>query len=302
MVGVTLVRSVVAIDAGTAAALDPDDLIAAYYTLARVDRHGVARTPFVDRVAAAAGAGFAGIGIQPHDYVRSKEAGLSDDAMAGALAEHGVVLAEVDGVPWWPEGDPAEFEVAQRAALELAARFGARHGVAPCPSVDLGPVEQVAERFAEACDRAAEHGLLLGLEFLPWTQIRTLAQAWQVVQLADRPNGGLTFDFWHYTAGGPDDELLRTIPGDRIAAVHFTDGSRNHELDAFAETMVGRRLPGEGEFPIDHLVRLLDEIGARLPITVELVSVAHRHMTTAEYATLVHDTVRAALQEARVSS
>src|SRR5438309_7695392 len=90
-----LVPSTVAIDATSVPALGPDDLIAAYYTLARVDRHGVARTPFPERVAAAADAGFAGIGIQPHDYLRSKEAGFDDRTMAAVLAERGVALAEL---------------------------------------------------------------------------------------------------------------------------------------------------------------------------------------------------------------
>ena len=42
-------------------------------------------------------------------------------------------------------------------------------------------------------------------------------------------------------------------------------------------------------------VQLLDGIGASAPITVELVSIAHRHLSTFEYARLVHDSVRAAV-------
>jgi sugar phosphate isomerase/epimerase len=283
--------------------LGPDDLIAAYYTLAHVDRHGTARTPFPERVAAASAAGFRGIGIQPHDHARSRDAGFSDAEMHELLDHHGVVLGEVDGVPWWPDASAAgSFEGAQREALVLGEEFGAHHGVAPCPLGPLGSTDEVVERFAAACDLASAHGLRLGLEFLPWAPIRTLGQAWEIVRLADRPNGGLTFDFWHYTAGGFDDELLRSIPGDKIHAIHFTDGHRDPSLDAFAETMVGRRLPGEGEFPIGHLVRVLDEIGARTPMTVELVSIPHRHLPTADYARLVYDSVRAAVEDARNGS
>ena len=39
----------------------------------------------------------------------------------------------------------------------------------------------------------------------------------------------------------------------------------------------------------------------RFEVVYLLVSIAHRHLTTGEYATLVHDTVRAALQNARAS-
>ena len=125
-------------------ALGPDDLIAAHYTLARADRHGVARVPFQERVVAAAGAGFAGLGIQPHDHRRTVEAGATEAELLALLDEHGVVVAEVDGVPWWPgEGGLEALERDQEEALRLAALFDVDH-VGPLVTDCELPFEYVA--------------------------------------------------------------------------------------------------------------------------------------------------------------
>lgn len=283
--------------------LGPDDLIASYYTLARADRFGQARIPFADRVRAAAAAGFAGIGVQPHDHDRSEAEGLAASDMAALLADAGIVMAEMDGVPWWPADgqSEAELEAAQRRVVEVAAFFGAHHLVAPMPDVS-GPVshDELAGRLAAVGRRAGQHGLRVGFEFLPWTAVTTLEEAAAIVAAADRPEVGLTVDFWHLTAGGGGPSTLARLPGHLVAAVHLTDGQRDPALDPLAETMVGRRLPGDGEFDVVGLVRALDATGSTAPISVETVSLAHRHLSVAELAVEVHDRVRAVLDEARL--
>lgn len=72
------------------------------------------------------------------------------------------------------------------------------------PAVETGIV---VEAFGGICDRAAQHGLLVSLEFLPWCPIANLA-ALEIVQAADRPSGGVMFDTWHhFRAGGASAEL-----------------------------------------------------------------------------------------------
>ena len=285
--------------------LGPDDLIAAHYTLARADRTGAARIPFPERVAAAAAAGFTGIGVQPPDYRRSRAAGLSDADVHAVLNDHGMVIGEIDGAPWWlePDGSEADLRTAQEEAVRLGDSFGAHHLVAPMPAVaDPPPVDELGRRLADLCDLAARYDLLVGLEFLPWTPVRTAAQAWAVVQAAGRDNAGITFDFWHHSVGGDDLASLGAIPGERVVAVHFTDGVRDRALDPLSETMIGRRLPGEGDFAVTDIVRALDRIGVRVPITVELVSLPHRRLPVGELAALVHDSVRHAIDQARATA
>ena len=70
--------------------------------------------------------------------------------------------------------------------------------------------------FGALCDRAAAHGLLVGIEWLPYTNIATAADAQAIVEAADRPNGGYCADIWHHRRGANDDSMLRALPGDRV--------------------------------------------------------------------------------------
>ena len=45
---------------------------------------------------------------------------------------------------------------------------------------------------------------------------------------ADRANGGIVFDTWHFFRGDPDFDLLATVPGDRIYCVQIDDAAANH--------------------------------------------------------------------------
>ena len=81
---------------------------------------------------------------------------------------------------------------------------------------DLGhPVtlDAAVEAFALVCDRAAEHGLLVHLEFLPWSAFPNVNAAWDVVRTADRPNGGLIIDSWHCAPQRDHDRGHRRDPG-----------------------------------------------------------------------------------------
>jgi 4-hydroxyphenylpyruvate dioxygenase len=101
------------------------------------------------------------------------------------------------------------------------------------------------------------------LEFIPLWGICDLATAWQVLQIANRSNTGLAFDFWHYIRGGPDDALLRSIPGSRISYVQVTDAEASlpPRRSLFDDCLFHRLPPGQGGLPVKHLLDILCEIG-----------------------------------------
>ena len=281
--------------------LRPGDLVAAHYLLARGDRHGVARIPFAERVAAAGAAGFAGIGVQPPDYARSKASGLTDRAMAEVLARNDVVLAEIDGAPWWPSD--SSIVSAQDEVLRVGERFNVRLLNAAMPTIEGdGPTDaDLAASLARLADRAASIGMLVGFEFLPWTSVRDVVHAHAIVSLASRPNLGVTVDVWHHSVSGVGSQALAAVPGSDIVSVQVTDGVRDASLSPLAETMVGRRLPGEGELPVVEVLRTLHAIGVRTPYSVEIVSLPHRHLPLEEWAVLAAGRVREAADQAGVS-
>jgi sugar phosphate isomerase/epimerase len=146
------------------------------------------------------------------------------------------------------------------------------------------PVDVAAAAFAELCDRAASHGLLVHLEFLPWSGIPTLQAAWDIVRRADRNNGGLMLDTWHYIRSGGTLAGLREVPGEKILGVQLADAPATPDGVIFDETMRRRRLPGEGDGQLAELVRTLDAIGCHAPLGVEVFSDALAELPVQEVA------------------
>jgi sugar phosphate isomerase/epimerase len=110
------------------------------------------------------------------------------------------------------------------------------------------------------------------LEFFPWTDLRDINTAWEVVQLADRPNGGIHLDTWHYFRSGGCYEQLAEIPADRIFCVQFSDGPavRMSELGLLEETIGYRVLPGDGTMDLNGLLLDLARRGVACPMCCEV--------------------------------
>jgi len=229
---------------------------------------------FDERVAAAAAAGFAGIGLFIPEYHRLREEEHRSAADIRALLDdHGLVLAEIETLGGWAASGDAADDCRRREALayEMADELGCRYLQAIGPYE--GTVGDAAAGFGALCDRAGKHGLLVGLEWLPFTNVATAADALAVVGGADRPNGGYCADIWHHRRGANDDAQLRALPADRIFAVQMDDGTMAPALDDYkTDCMTYRVPPGEGEFDCVQFIRLLAELGVTAPISLEVCS------------------------------
>jgi len=278
-----------------------DDLIASHYTLAGAGVGEPVRFTFAERVAAAAAAGFAGIGLLADDYAACRASGLSDADLRAILDDHGVRVAELEFVFGWARDDERA-RWARRVEDQLYAvadALGARHlNVGDIdPAGDLPALDTVAERFAALCDRAAAHGLGVAIEFLPWTDIPDVRAAWEIARRAGRPNGGILVDAWHYFRGADNEGALRTVPATQIIGVQLDDADA--ASGAPYEDTLRRRLPGEGTFDLVGLVRLLDDIGVEAPLSVEIISQEHAVRPVAEAARRAYDATRGVVARAR---
>jgi sugar phosphate isomerase/epimerase len=284
-------------------ALGPDDLIASHYTISGADVMKPARHSFAQRVAAAAAAGFTGIGWTPDDYDACRAAGLSDAEMVAILNGHGIAVAELEFVSDWAhDGERgAAARKTEDRMYRMAEIFGPRHinvGELRAAS-EMAPIQAAAERFAALCDRAAAHGLLVAIEFLPWTGIRDPATAWEICRLAGRRNGGLLADTWHYFHSGADAATLRSVPADQIVAIQFDDAPRMASGKDMLYDTLHRCAPGKGVFPLIEFVRLLDEIGVKAPISVEIISPEQQELPIAQAARIAHDSSKEVIARAR---
>ncbi len=238
---------------------------------------------FGERVAAAEAGGFSAISLWGRDYRVARDEGLSDRDVRLLLADHGLAVAELDPSWWWlpgasdvhipPELDQERiFAFGERELFAIAQGVGARSLNAVDVFGGSWSLDEAAAAFAGLCERAAEHGLLVHLEFLPWSRIPDLATAWQVVSAADQPNGGIMLDAWHYFRSGPDGALLRTIPGASILGVQLCDAPAAPEPEPLHATLHERLLPGEGGLALRSLVADLRETGTAAPLGVEVFS------------------------------
>jgi sugar phosphate isomerase/epimerase len=227
---------------------------------------------FTERLAAASAAGIRQVGLAMWNYRAERAAGRTDADLLGDLDRYGVSVCEVevlnDGLRADEDGATARF--ADRLFV-LAQTFGARRVI--CNGNRDADLDESAARFARLCDRGAEFGLTLALEFVPWRGTPDLRTAWEIVQRADRPNGGIVLDSWHFFRGDADYSALDLVPPDRIALIQFTDAPAPMAgVDPFEETTHFRRFPGEGVLDLVSLVRALDRRGVRAPISPEIIS------------------------------
>ena len=109
--------------------------------------------------------------------------------------------------------------------------------------LDYKTVEAAAEALAGVCDRAREHGLLVTLEYLPWSGIPDAATALAIVLRSGRANASLMFDTWHTFRGPTDEAQLEKIPGARIGSVQINDAPVQPGDNLIAETMSARLQP-----------------------------------------------------------
>jgi sugar phosphate isomerase/epimerase len=256
--------------------IGPGDLVLCSGT---VGRH----TSFRDRLAAASDAGYRAVSLWGRDYQAAREEGFSDADLVALLDDHGLAVAELDPAWWWtpgadafslpPELDPIDvFRFGESELFGIAESLGARSVNAAEVLGGEWDIDEAAAGFAALCDRAAERGLLVHLEWLAWSRVPDLGTALRVVTLADRANGGLNVDMWHCARTGTTaDDLLR-VPGERVLAVQVDDGPDQAEDNLIEATLHDRLLPGDGDFDLIGYLGALRTIGSRAPIGVEVFS------------------------------
>jgi sugar phosphate isomerase/epimerase len=263
----------------------------------------------VERADAAAGAGFGAITLFPTDYRRARAEGLSDADIRALHAARDLRLTTLDPLArWLPDWcPPAGIGAARLAAIDsteeeflaIAEALGLESLTAIQPFQEGRPVEAMTASFAHLCDRAAEVGVRVHLEFLPWGDIPDLETAWAIVADAARPNGGLTFDTWHYFRGRRDDRLLQAIPGERIFTVQVEDAAAVPAGTLVEDAWQRRRMPGEGDLDLRPVLAILDRKDGIGPAGVEVFSTELAVLPVDEFARRAATSLRAEIVAAR---
>ncbi|MCI3278357.1 sugar phosphate isomerase/epimerase [Streptomyces cylindrosporus] len=250
-----------------------------------------------ERVEAAGAAGFTGFGLLYPDLVEAERAyGLA--GIRAVFEDNGIRHVELEFITDWWNGDSPHTAsgAARRYVLTAAEALGARH-IKVGPDVEDRPWDLGvwAKEFAALAAQADGVGARLGVEFLPWSNLKTVHDGLQLVEAAGHPAGGLIIDVWHTERAGTAPAELAKVPASRIVGVELDDADAQVVGTLFEDTVRRRRLCGEGSFDLPGIIAALRAAGWSGPWGVEILSDAHRALPVREATEVAYRSAAALL-------
>lgn len=226
----------------------------------------IAEVPMETRFEAARDAGFVDVGLS----VRWMKQWLQTHDLAELdqkLDQFGVRVAELEAIRvMGEETDPLE-DLAALLAEHL--RPDRLQAVGPFSETET----QAALRAGRVADRFAQWNVDVVLEPLPFTNMKTPADAASIIRLADRPNLSMCLDIWHlYRNDLPLSHLDDLWP--YISTLQINDGTLVCEYpeDLREDCLRNRRIPGLGEFDLVGLFRERNAHRADSTFSIEVIS------------------------------
>jgi sugar phosphate isomerase/epimerase len=242
----------------------------------------------LDVIAAAGAVGFDLTGIQFRVYGQPASPFLSDpDFVVAAKHELGVSGVSVLEVSNVVLDENFEAEEA-RAFASFAAAVGAR--VLQVVGWD-DVVDRAVENLAFVADLAAEVGVGVVVEFMPYSQTKTLGDALSLVTETGRANVKLILDSLHlFRSGGTVAEVAAVDPR-YFGVIQLSDApALAPAFENLRPESIGNRLvPGTGELPLHQLLAVLPN---DLPVSLEVPCAAVADLSHVEQARFVLDGFR----------
>lgn len=273
----------------------------------------IAHLPLAEKFRATQLAGFQELSLMPSELERIVAQGTSLAQVRQMAADWGVRITRLDPLNTWPRiWHPDNMDAAYIATVNTTPeRFMELSDALGCTHMSLNatfplkamPHAEIVEHFANICALAARHGMFCDLEFIPLWGVPTLAMAWDIVRDSGAENGGLVFDAWHFVRGGSDISLLHEIPGDRIHCVQLNDGPLALPAGvSIKDNCYDRLFPGDGEFPLTALIKVLASIGGLNQVGPEVFSPVLADMSAEQVASKSAETIARVLGAAGVAA
>lgn len=222
-----------------------------------------------EMVSCAAEAGFSHVGLRllPATPTEPQHDMVGDTPLVREtlrrLADTGMQVWDIEILRLKPETRVADF----LAVLETGARLGASNvlvaGNDPEPA-------RLADNFGRLCDLAAPLGLAINMEPMPWTDLRNLKEAAELLDTVQRANAGVLIDAIHFDRAGCRLDEIAALPQGCLHYAQLCDApaEQPRDLDELLLQARAERLPpGEGGL---KLVELLRALPAGLPLGIEV--------------------------------
>jgi sugar phosphate isomerase/epimerase len=156
--------------------------------------------------------------------------------------------------------------------LDATVELGCPMVVATCADPDHARWAAFAARY---CESAAKRGLRIALEFVPFSQAKTLADADRIIQATGAKNFGILADSLHLSRSGGSPRDLKSVDPKQFFFTQICDAvaQRPSDEDLANEARTGRLYPGDGKLP---LYDFLDALPRDIEIECEVPVPAHR--------------------------
>jgi sugar phosphate isomerase/epimerase len=231
----------------------------------------------VRQFAAAADAGFDGVGLDGWSVARHVEGGGTIDELVAALEHHGIRCIELQALT---AADP---EATAADAARMAPLVDAFRPDVVMAGFPTFPSDAEVDAFRRAAELLTMHGARIAIEFLPMLEVRDIPTTSDIVRRTDAAVG-ICVDTWHFFRGPDGWAELEALSGDEIAHVQFDDALPLVSEDLMYETLQRRALPGEGVFELDRFCATIVGKGYNGPVGVEIMSSHLRALGPEEFA------------------
>jgi sugar phosphate isomerase/epimerase len=250
----------------------------------------------LELIEAAEQAGFSHIGmriVSPNPDVSTKEI-IGDVAFRRAikqrLADSSLTVMDIEAFWISPRFNPSQVE----AAFALGAELGARYVVVAGNDPDQA---RTIDALSGLCELADRYDLKISLEFTPYSEVRTLKQACDLLATLKKPNAGLLIDALHLSRSGGRVSEVGALPAGAIHFLHLCDAPAlvpSTVDEKRREARGGRLYPGEGDLPLRALISAAPD---NTPVAIEAPHVHFAKRPWAEQARLARSAAMRILAE-----
>ena len=183
--------------------------------------------------------------------------------VSAALSDTGIQLADIEIARLKPDTNVATFE----AFCALGRNLGARNILVAGDDEDHVRLTDTFARFSEL---AAQYEMTADLEFMPWTGVKTLNEAYEIVKNSGAENAGVLIDALHFDRSDSTLDDIKALPAQYIHYAQLCDGPAQYDpSDAgLIEIARGARLlPGEGGIDLSGII---DGLPSKTVLSVEI--------------------------------
>lgn len=263
----------------------------------------ISASPFSleERVREVSLSGFNGIGLQFDDIKESLKK-YSPQEISALFKQN--ELAHIDFelfTDWVYCSYDVESEAKDLVSfLDLSQKIGVKtiKIAAELPPLKLNLSNKEYVQKLKSLSRFIEnYDLILNLEFMPFSGIKNLKNAYEIITELDHPQIKLLIDIWHIErANTPLEEILKIDPL-YIGAVEIGDAYMTYDKDLLVDSYRNRLIPGEGDFNLSLFIKYLLKINYDGPWGVEIISEDFRKRPLKQLSQISYQSLKSILAE-----